>query len=423
MNRIRLCVFIVTLSVSATAFSQVSSPYSSNGIGEISFQGLPHNFAMGGVGIGTPSTRNINLENPALLTYNTLSSFQVGILGDFRKLNTTVESNKESSLGLRYLALSFPLISRSRWVTSIAALPLGTVNYHTVSKEPIDDIYTSQTDYFGDGGLSQLIWANGFRVFDNLSLGFRASYVFGTVTDESTIKLLLDSTGTISGQDFIIAYQETTSYSDFNLSVGAAYHVKLKEDKYLNLGATYSISNELSGSRDIFFERQTLNGISVDQQEISTNESANFELPITVGFGISYEKLAHYKVGLDIRTQRWSETSTQEPGEIFRNASSLSLGAEYTPNYQNVKNYFARAKYRLGFSYKESPYILNDKKINDFGINFGLALPMINASSLDLGFKFGVKGTTKNDLIRENYFQFVLGATMNDRWFIKRRYD
>jgi hypothetical protein len=42
---------------------------------------------------------------------------------------------------------------------------------------------------------------------------------------------------------------------------------------------------------------------------------------------------------------------------------------------------------------------------------------------MDIGFKYGVRGTLDNELIRENYFQIVLGATINDRWFIKRRYD
>jgi len=40
-----------------------------------------------------------------------------------------------------------------------------------------------------------------------------------------------------------------------------------------------------------------------------------------------------------------------------------------------------------------------------------------------MAFKIGQLGETNNGLIKETYFKVVLGATINDRWFIKRKYD
>ncbi|MEP0367778.1 MAG: hypothetical protein ABJN36_18170 [Cyclobacteriaceae bacterium] len=423
MNCGKLCLFALALVVSVKAFTQAtSSPYSSNGIGEIAYQGLQHNFAMGETGIGTPSPWHINLENPALLTFNSLSSFQVGLQGESRKFRTQTASNSESSVGLRYMALSLPVVSRSRWITSFALLPLSSVSYHTVSFRPIDDELQEQTDYYGDGGLSQLIWANGFRISNSLSVGFKAAYVFGSIDSESNIKMV-DSTGLISSQDYLIAYRESTSYSDIQFSVGASYHAKLSESKFLNFGAVYNISGELEGKKDTYFERQTIFGSTIQSQEISSGEKSTFEFPVSFGFGVSFENVGKYKIGVDVRNQFWDKSTPIESGEVYRNTTSVSVGGEFIPDYQSVNNYFSRVKYRAGISYRQSPYILNDTEINDFGINFGTSMPMIGASSLDLGFKFGVRGTTKNNLIRENYFQFVLGATINDRWFIKRRYD
>ena len=71
----------------------------------------------------------------------------------------------------------------------------------------------------------------------------------------------------------------------------------------------------------------------------------------------------------------------------------------------------------------ETPYVVNDITINDFGINFGASLPVSGFSSIDLAAKFGRLGTTDNGLIKESYYQIVIGATINDRWFIKRKYD
>ncbi len=152
-------------------------------------------------------------------------------------------------------------------------------------------------------------------------------------------------------------------------------------------------------------------------------EEVTVGLPLTYGAGVSFEKWAHYKIGLDVRRQNWGSSPELETDETYKNSTAIALGGEWIPNYQSLTNYFSRATYRLGFSYKELPYLVNATKINDFGINFGTSLPMTGASSLEMAFKVGVRGTTKNNLIRENYFQFVLGATINDRWFIKRRYD
>ncbi len=411
--------------ISLAGFSQaLNSPYSNNGIGEIAFQGLPQNFAMGELGIGTYSPIHINLENPALLTYNNLSSFEVGLQGDFRKFSTSSTSMNESSLALRYLAMSFPLISGGKWVSSFALLPLSTVNYHTSSLDAIDNI-VAQTDYYGQGGLTQLVWGNGFRLTKNLRIGIKAAYVFGSIENQTKVTLLQEDPdfGLIYASNFAIAHFEDDNYADFDFTAGASYKYVINENKFLHLGALYRISSEIDGSRDTRYERQSISGATGQIQELSNDEKISFDLPMTYGFGVSFGKFANYTVGVDVRKQKWDSSTPAEPGEVYRNTTSMSLGGEFIPNYESVSSYLARTTYRLGFSYKQSPYILNDKRINDFGINFGASFPVRGFSSLETGFKYGVRGTKKNDLIRESYFQFVLGATINDRWFIKRRYD
>jgi hypothetical protein len=67
--------------------------------------------------------------------------------------------------------------------------------------------------------------------------------------------------------------------------------------------------------------------------------------------------------------------------------------------------------------------LVNNQQINDLGVSFGLSLPVSLASSLDMAFKVGQNGTLANDLIRERYFKITIGATVNDRWFVRRKYD
>ncbi|HBK83209.1 MAG TPA: hypothetical protein DDZ41_06370, partial [Flavobacterium sp.] len=77
-----------------------------------------------------------------------------------------------------------------------------------------------------------------------------------------------------------------------------------------------------------------------------------------------------------------------------------------------------------GFRYQNTGIILNSKPINDYGITFGLGLPVGGKfSSLNFGFEYGKRGTAKNNLIEDNYFGINIGLSLNDLWFEKRKYD
>ena len=88
-----------------------------------------------------------------------------------------------------------------------------------------------------------------------------------------------------------------------------------------------------------------------------------------------------------------------------------------------MNSYLKRMTYRLGFSHQKLPYEVNNEAINEFGINFGVSLPVRNYSSFDLAFELGQRGTSNQNLIKENYFQVFLGVTFNDKWFLRRKFD
>jgi hypothetical protein len=66
--------------------------------------------------------------------------------------------------------------------------------------------------------------------------------------------------------------------------------------------------------------------------------------------------------------------------------------------------------------------VVNDVDINNFGITFGVGLPLGRSlSNLNLGFELGKRGTTRADLVEENYLKINIGISLNDRWFRKRK--
>lgn len=392
------------------------SIYSFQGLGSLNHQGMSNNEAMGEVGIGIPSVWHVNTQNPANLVYNNFSTFQFGVQGERRKFTGDSISGSDLDGSLRFLVYAFP-IKPGKWSSSFGILPLSSVNYNAFNEGTVkgDTSISKFINASGEGGLTNLFWSNGITIKPEFYVGIRINYTFGSINRQSQ--------NTIDGEDIFanpINAINKTSYSDFNALFGATYRLKLSEDKLLNFGLTYSFESNMNGKNTLEYERLSIIGNVLETQTIS-NTDLDFSFPRTLGFGISYQKPNTYIIGIDVESQSWKKSSNKR--NTFKNQYKVSMGGEWTPDFDNVNAYFKRATYRMGFNYLQMPYIVNDRTINDFGINFGASLPVSGASSVDLSFKFGQLGNTNNGLIKESYYKIALGATINDRWFIKRRYD
>jgi hypothetical protein len=68
--------------------------------------------------------------------------------------------------------------------------------------------------------------------------------------------------------------------------------------------------------------------------------------------------------------------------------------------------------------------MFNNRQITDFGITFGVGLPVYRSkSTINIAAEFGKKGTTEDNLVLEDYFRLNLMVNLYDLWFIKRRFD
>jgi hypothetical protein len=115
--------------------------------------------------------------------------------------------------------------------------------------------------------------------------------------------------------------------------------------------------------------------------------------------------------------------------------SRVSIGMQYKPitddealaiNAGTLK----RASYQVGGHFGNSPYFLEGTHLKDYGISFGVQLPLVNSGSysmMNLGVDLGKMGTTENGLIEDNYIKFNIGFSLTpggyDRWFYKRKYN
>ena len=48
---------------------------------------------------------------------------------------------------------------------------------------------------------------------------------------------------------------------------------------------------------------------------------------------------------------------------------------------------------------------------------------MAGYSNANIGVEFGKRGSRENGLIDESYWNLIIGLSLNDIWFIKRKYN
>ncbi len=141
--------------------------------------------------------------------------------------------------------------------------------------------------------------------------------------------------------------------------------------------------------------------------------------------GIGYGENLKWFLGAEYSFQKLGDLSNeflQFDNLMYENSSTFALGGFYIPDRTSFQSYFNRITYRAGLRFEKTGMVINNTDINNFGITFGLGLPLgNNLSNLNLGFELGRRGTTSADLIEESYFKVNVGLSLNDQWFQKRK--
>jgi hypothetical protein len=124
---------------------------------------------------------------------------------------------------------------------------------------------------------------------------------------------------------------------------------------------------------------------------------------------------------MDFSYQDWAEVNEFN---YLQNSYSVNAGFEYTPDREALRNYFKHVNYRVGGFYNQSYLNMEGESINNYGITFGLGLPIkYQKTKFNISCQLGRKGTTNNNLIEINYATINFNITFFDFWFIKHKYQ
>ena len=415
---------------SAQAQGLGNSPYSRVGLGEFNANtGGVRQMGMGGTGLAAPNAVNVNELNPALVYYTSRTTFEAGYTGQYKTVKNATASSRSGSGTLGYFAMSVPLASR--WAAAVGLKPLSAVDYESNILQSVTGEPGSQSlkQYKGTGGVSEAYFGQGVRLAKGFTVGFTASYLFGTVdeTTGTTVQIVNNTDPLIKAVD-----RQHTRYSDFAFRAGAHYRHSLSKKLNLNVGGVYSFGHSLRGQQTNTQEREDTSGSLVSEPILVNNGRGSTYVPGLAQAGLSLDNDRNWSINLDAARQEWSKFSSfNNNGFPLSNTVRVSLGGEISPDPGSVEHYFKRVSYRAGLSVAQLPYQPGGKMLYDRAVSWGFAFPMPTATALEsttlsLGFTYGQRGNTDvlssgASNVQESYIRGQLGITLNNRWFIKRR--
>jgi long-subunit fatty acid transport protein len=419
MKMIKNSIGVVLLFAATFSYSQenTSSPYSYYGIGEVKFKGTNENRAMGGLSVVSDSI-HLNLMNPASYSKLKSTTFTVGGTTNFNKLHTSNESEKAQRTSFDYLAVAFPV---GKFGLAFGLMPLTAVGYKI---QNFTDSNSRYTQFLGTGNLNRAFIGASYKFNQNFSLGVDLDYYFGNL-ETKNLEFIRNSIIIIGSREINSSNIRGTSFN-----FGMYYERKLKENLELYSSFTFSPEAKLSAknSRTIATVFYSASGdeIPTDLIDVKIANTSPI-IPSKVSFGAGIGKSKKWMFGSEVTFIENSKQISRFGNEVgtnykFENSTRVSVGGFYIPKSDSFTSYLSRMVYRAGLRYENIGLLVNDKSINDFGMNFGIGLP-VGAANINLGFEYGKRGSTSNGLIKEDYFNISVGLSLNEIWFSKRKID
>lgn len=411
---VSVLLFVATSSI---AQQSTSSPYSLYGLGLEKFEGSIANKSMAGLSLYSDGV-TANLQNPASYSDLKLTSFGVGASYATTNIKAEEGTGTGKATTLDYLAIAIPA---GKFGFGFGLQPYRSVGYRVMAFGT-DETGDFEQELKGSGNVNRVYLGAGAEVVKGLKLGAEIQYNFGRLEEE---RLKFAET-TFSSQ---LTNQSNVSGVSYTFS--GIYDYAIEENFVMRSTVIYSASGGIKSEN--FQERavvSVIDGQVVTQQDSELTENVpdrSFELPSTITVGLSFSKARKWFLGgeaYSTENNDYQDRFTDRTGVNYTNAFGVKGGGFYIPKFNSLTSYFNRITYRAGMHYDKLGLEINGTDINEFGISFGLGLPLPREySTLDIGFEVGSRGQVSATTIKENYISVSVGLSLGQKWFKKRKYD
>lgn len=426
-----------------------SSPYSIAGLGDLRSGVFMQHRALGGASRALLDHNSFSPLNPATYANLRYSVFDAGMVMGSAEFQTTTKTANSNFGNFNHFALAFPFET-----DRAMALSFGTYQLSDVGYDIKNTIATDTPSYYnlfrGNGGINRVYMGYGIEAYKNLNVGANANFNFGSIQALSA-KVYPNTDDYFSFSD-----ETLISYNGFDFDYGVHYTVQdsvkvrigkrdTSNQRYRtaiishSLGLTYHTGTVLNGTgyryAETFFGTPFERGQVIPIDTLLFIDDLKDELGKPNGFGLAYAVTNGDKWMFTAEYERFNWSQVEKRPRLYSDNERLSVGFAFSPDpdFSDPRHYFRKVRYSFGYRQEKLYYNFFDQQITEFGIGFGLGLPVTKVVRIDdrktsivsrvyITGEYSRRGTTDNDLIQENYYKLGVGFNFNDKWFTKRKY-
>ena len=417
-------LLIAVLAVSSLRMMAQNNnqPYSQLGLGDLDDGYYNRTSGLANTGIAYRSNRFLINNNPASFSgltdqYFTMETALRGQYITYAGTQVNVASTESADITFRKLILGIKL--SHHWGSSIGILPYSTQNYEFSVPYNIAGTTIQIADHYyqGHGSVNRAYWANSYEFFHHLSIGVDASYIFGQLNQNDIIQQ--SGTGAT-----LVSTTNNTNLNNLYVTYGMQLYGRIGKNLNYGIGGTYSAKAALLSAST----KQVINNDSATLQYIQNQEGYMY-LPETWGVGLSLTAKQKYTFVADYRYQNWNGVAAQNnyegQGYTIASAERGSIGFEVSKQKALYNTRVELSYLQAGLYYSKSYLQINGKQIMDKGVTAGFGVNSLKSPlAYSVVFQYGIRGTTANELIRQNYFAMTFMVNFGQIWYTKgKKFD
>lgn len=441
-----------TLGIQAQNLSQ--SPYGRYALGDNLPNPSSWSQSLGGSYHATSDSSVLNLAQPASLTSiaRGVSIFEGSIAGGMVDYKTSSLTKRGTTAGYSSVALAFPIVKK-RWTAAIHLMPITNMGYTLRDSIETATEGLISYNYNGSGGISAVGLTNSLQIYKDLAIGAEMRYIFGksnyiTEVNFPDQQLQIRATKTTA----------TNQVKDFDAKFGLTYQIRFRSRKpklrentviepgtsqkqkankdslLLKFGFTFKPSLSLTGNYN--FVAESFFGSSAFATVIDTvfeRESLGGKIimPMQYGAGLSLSNSnKKWMFTADYRYTDWASFKLFDNTDSVRSSYTASAGIQFIPQ-PNKGGVFKSAAYRLGGYYSDGMLRINGNSVPEFGVSLGVGLPFTIptyyrkpvTSMMNIALSYGQRGSINPNLLSEQFYRLSISFSLNDRWFVRTRFE
>lgn len=422
-----LCLTFLFVVISITqAFAQSDtrsinssgSFYSLFGVGFPVEYNTARELSLGISGVSLDNTQSNSLSNPALWGKNAFTTTSSGFSLSKYQATDNVSESVNSNLTANYLQLTLPILKQKVGV-SASLYPVTTSNYRYFNTGTLitseDESIEYVSDISGSGGINKLEFGIGWNVNKNFAIGYAPSLAF--ISQENTTELFFNQ------NNFPYSFVDSkVTGSSISHRFGAllTFQELLRDNDRIGIGASYILATDIS-TKEI---SETTRQVNNREQNIALGEPfyGKAKLPTEFNAGLTYYPSNIVNFSVEGKFQQWSDAASnlraKKDNFELSDRVKLGLGGEYHPYKTNSLSFLSRFRYSGGVSYDSGHLKTMNQDINTLWFSAGLGIiSRFSNSSVGLSARYGLRGTTSNDLIREKIWSFNLSVNLTELMF------